>query len=137
MACLLHQRHRLYVISTELQGKKFARLPCVLDLVLLQPLNMPTCNVQVCIVTSSPKVFHIYATGLLGKSKDQIMKVATLLHALFGIEDEYTHTSTISDAAILAALDLVKVCNEHTKIIAGRMGSEEPTTISCKMFMLT
>ena len=65
------------------------------------------------------------------------MRVAALLHALFGLEHDYPHTSTVSDAAILAALDMVKVCNEHTKIMAGKMGSVEPATMSCKIFMST
>ena len=58
--------------------------------------------------------------GLLGKSKGQIMRVATVLHALFGIQEEYEFTVKVSDVAVKAALDLVNVCNEHAKIMTGR-----------------
>ena len=46
-------------------------------------------------------IIFIPTTGLFRKLKGQIMQVAALLHALFGIEHDYTHTSMVSDAAIL------------------------------------
>ncbi len=58
--------------------------------------------------------FFYCCKGLLGKSKGQTTRVATVLHVLFGIDHEYTVSSTITDAAVKAALDIVRVCNEHT-----------------------
>ncbi len=43
------------------------------------------------------------------------MRVATVLHLLFGVDHEYTISSTITDAAVKAALDIVRVCNEQKK----------------------
>ena len=44
----------------------------------------------------------------------------TVLHALFGIQEKYEFTIKLSDVAVKAALDIVNVCNEHAKIMAGR-----------------
>lgn len=61
------------------------------------------------------------------------MRVATILHVLFGVDHDYTVSSTISDAAVVAALDIVHVCNEHTKIIAGRLSTAPSTAVmTCK-----
>ena len=65
------------------------------------------------------------------------MRVATVLHVLFGVDHEYTVSSTITDAAVKAALDIVRVCNEHTKIIAGRLGTAQSIAVlACKSNVL-
>ncbi len=71
--------------------------------------------------------------GLLGKSKGQTIRIAAVLHALFGVDDQYISSPDISDAAVMAALNMVKVCNEHTKTIAGRLSFTPSTAImACK-----
>ena len=57
-------------------------------------------------------------TGLMGKSKAHIMRVVTVLHALFHLG---YGGDIVTDASIKAAINLVDVCNEHARIFAGRM----------------
>ena len=55
-----------------------------------------------------------------------MMRVAAVLHALFSLDPEHDFTTELSAAA---ALDMVEVCNKHTKIIAARTDtSSSPTT---------
>ena len=42
------------------------------------------------------------------------MQVATVLHALFGIQEEYEFTVEVCDVAVKAALNIVNIYNEHT-----------------------
>ena len=65
----------------------------------------------------------------MAKSKAQMMRVAAVLHALFSLDPEHDLTTQLSASSVRAALDLVEVCNKHTKIIAGRTDtSSSPTT---------
>ena len=57
---------------------------------------------------------------MLSKSKGQILRVAATLHVLFHIEKPMDIPTTISDAAIEAAIDLVDVCIQHAAFLAGR-----------------
>ena len=58
-----------------------------------------------------------------------MMRVAAVLHALFSLDPEHDFTTELSAASVKAALDMVEVCNKHTKIIAGRTDtSSSPTT---------
>ena len=58
-----------------------------------------------------------------------MMRIAAVLHALFSIDPEHELTTELSAASVQAALDLVEVCNQHTKIIAGRTDmSSSPST---------
>ena len=66
-------------------------------------------------------------TGLMGKSKGMMMRVAAVLHALFTIDQQNTLTVELSAASVTAALNLVEVCNEHTKIFSGH-SSAVPTS---------
>ena len=61
--------------------------------------------------------------GLMGKSKGQVMRIAAVLHVLFCIDEDNALTPDISAKSVEAAIDLVAVCNEHTKIFAGRMNA--------------
>ena len=67
----------------------------------------------------------------MGKSKAQIMRVAAVLHAIFSIDKEHPLTSELSSSAVKAAIDLVGVCNEHTRIFAGRTDTSSGQT-NCK-----
>ena len=76
----------------------------------------------------------MYDIGLMGKSKAQMMRVAAVLHALFCLDTAYELTAEISADSVKAAINLVDVCNEHTRIFAGRTDtSSGPTT--CKYSM--
>ena len=68
--------------------------------------------------------------GLMAKSKAQVMRVAAVLHALFSLDPEYDLNTEVSASSVKAALDLVEVCNKHTKIIAGRTDTSSSST--CK-----
>ena len=47
-------------------------------------------------------------TGLMGKSKGMMMRVAAVLHALFTIDQQNTLTVELSAASVTAALNLVE-----------------------------
>lgn len=86
-------------------------------------------------------------TGILSKSRGQVLRVAAVLHTLFSIDKGYKKSSTISndaldddaddnnagdnnadkeisnevsDASLKAAVDFVSVACQHTVYMAGR-----------------
>ena len=59
-------------------------------------------------------------TGIRSKAKGQILRVAVTLNALFSIDSEHFLTNELSSAAIGAAINYVKVCNEHVALLGGR-----------------
>ena len=65
-------------------------------------------------------------TGILSKAKGQILRAAAVLHALFGIDPSYSKTEELSSMSIIAAINLIEVCNEHTALIGGRKGITAP-----------
>ncbi len=46
-----------------------------------------------------------------------------MLHAIFSIDPTYELTSELSTESVAAAINLIEVCNEHTKIMAGHSSS--------------
>ena len=62
----------------------------------------------------------LYYSGMLSKSKGQILRVSACLHALFYIETPSVIPEVISVQAIRAAIDLVEVCIQHAAFLAGR-----------------
>jgi hypothetical protein len=50
----------------------------------------------------------------------QTLRVAVSLHVLFEMKSEKPASLTISRKALLAAIDFVEVCIQHTAYIAGR-----------------
>ena len=58
------------------------------------------------------------------------MRVAAVLHSVFSLDSEHDLTTELSASSVRAALNLVDVCNKHTKIIAGHTDTSSPTT--CK-----
>lgn len=57
---------------------------------------------------------------MLSKSRGQILRVAATLHVLFHFETPQAIPDTICDAALMAALDFVEVCNQHAAFLGGR-----------------
>lgn len=58
-------------------------------------------------------------TGILSKSRGQVLRVAAVLHTLFSIEKENI-PDEVSDAALQAAVDFVCVSCQQTAYVAGR-----------------
>jgi len=61
-------------------------------------------------------------TGVLSKAKGQILRAAAVLHALFSIDPLHPRSEELSPMSIVAAINLIEVCNEHTAFIGGRKG---------------
>jgi len=82
---------------------------------------------------------------MLSKSKGQILRVSAAFHILFAIgtsaesSDEYLSATTdeISEEAIIAAINFVNVCCQHTAFMAGRGGiAGEIELIKSSMFIV-
>lgn len=67
-------------------------------------------------------------TGIISKSKGQILRVAAVFNALFSLDDSHPIEEVLSSTAVKAAISFVEMCNEHTAIIGGRKSSLEPIT---------
>ena len=65
-------------------------------------------------------------TGVISKSKGQILRVAAIFNALFTLDDCHPLEEVLSTVAIKAAINYVEMCNEHTAIIGGRKSTVEP-----------
>ena len=52
-------------------------------------------------------------TGVLSKAKDQILRAAAVLHALFSIDPLHPQSEELSSMSTVAAINLIEVCNEH------------------------
>ena len=69
-------------------------------------------------------------TGVLSKAKGQILRAAAAaaLHALFSIDPQHPRSEELSSMSIIAAINLIEVCNEHTTLIGGRKGITAPAS---------
>lgn len=65
-------------------------------------------------------------TGVISKSKGQILRVAAIFNALFSLDDDHPLDENLSNVAIKAVINFVEMCNEHTAIIGGRKSTVEP-----------
>jgi hypothetical protein len=66
-------------------------------------------------------------TGILSKSKGQILGVAAALNVLFATESIILPSQVLSIHAIKAAIDFVRVCGEQAALLAGRKGVSSST----------
>lgn len=81
---------------------------------------------------------------MLSKSKGQILRVSAAFHILFAIgtsdessDDLSATTDEISEEAIIAAINFVNVCCQHTAFMAGRGGiAGEIELIKSSMFIV-
>lgn len=72
-------------------------------------------------------------TGVLSKSKGQILRLAAVFNALFSLDPNHPITGNLlSTASVKAAINFIETCNEHTAIIGGRKTVTEP--LSRKLF---
>ncbi|MCG8623084.1 MAG: DUF3987 domain-containing protein [Proteobacteria bacterium] len=73
-------------------------------------------------------------TGVLSKSKGQILRVAAVLNALFSMDCDHPLDKQLSSASVEAAINFVEICNEHTAVIGGRNNTSDPIVSTCKLF---
>jgi len=59
-------------------------------------------------------------TGMLSKSRGQVLRVAVAFHVLFNMNNPSAIPDTISINAMKAALNFVEVCNQNVAYLAGR-----------------
>ena len=57
---------------------------------------------------------------MLSKSRGHVLRLATALHVLFNLGKEEEVSETVSEKAVRAAVDFVKVSCQQTAYIAGR-----------------
>ena len=70
-------------------------------------------------------------TGMLSKSRGQVLRVAATLHALFYVETPQQLPADISNEAIVAAVNFVEICNQHVAFLSG-MGDIDSYITSLK-----
>ena len=58
-------------------------------------------------------------TGMLSKSRGQVLRVAATLHAFFYVETPQQLPADISNEAIVAAVNFVEICNQHVAFLSG------------------
>ena len=60
-------------------------------------------------------------TGMLSKSRGQVLRIATILHMLFSIEKpDDTLSNEVSEVAVQAAVNFIKTACQQTAFIAGK-----------------
>lgn len=57
---------------------------------------------------------------MLSKSKGQILRVATILHILFHVDDPSNIPVELSEESVKAAENFVNICLQHAAFIGGR-----------------
>ena len=67
--------------------------------------------------------------GMLSKSFGQSLRVSAAMHVLFHLDSAESLSSTITEAAIEAAIDFVEPCCQHTAYITGRGKFDEEVTL--------
>ena len=64
-------------------------------------------------------------TGMLSKSKGQLLRVAAVMHVLFNLDNPSDIPQEISEAAVKAADSFVELCLHHAAYIGGKGKLEE------------
>ena len=89
------------------------------------------------IYTSLP--LSLYISGMLSKSRGQVLRLAAVFNILFSMGNDET-TDDISDVAVRAAINFVKITCQQTAYIAGRGLVEEDIqrfgTGNCIMYVM-
>lgn len=78
-------------------------------------------------------IFYIYIfSGLLSKSKGQILRMTGCLHCLFQLDalhesnaEEFEPATVVTESAVKAAVNFVQICTNHTLYLCGRNASVE------------
>ena len=59
--------------------------------------------------------------GMLSKSRGHVLRIATVLHLLFHLDDAHHQLDVVvSEEAVRAAVNFIQVASQHTAFIAGR-----------------
>lgn len=66
---------------------------------------------------------------MLSKSKGQVLRVAACLHTLFQLGKEELVSLTITEEAVMSAIEFVRVCCQQTAFMAGRGDIKEDIKI--------
>lgn len=59
-------------------------------------------------------------SGMLSKSRGQVLRLATVLHMLFSLDKTEDLSEEVSEEAIKAAVNFVKLACQQTAFIAGK-----------------
>lgn len=70
-------------------------------------------------------LFFYFLTGMLSKSKGQVLCVAATCHVLFHKNTPLNIPDIISDEAVHAAANFVELCLQHAAFLAGRGDIQE------------
>lgn len=57
---------------------------------------------------------------MLSKSRGQVLRIATILHVLFTIDNEEDPASEVSEMAVKAAVNFVQTACQQTAFIVGK-----------------
>ena len=68
--------------------------------------------------------------GMLSKAKGQILRIAATMHILFHLEKEEEVSEGIIEDAVLAAINYIQTCIQHTAYITGRSTVVEEVEIA-------
>ena len=68
---------------------------------------------------------NTHLTGMLSKSKGQLLRVAAVMHVLFNLDDPTAIPQQISEAAVKAADSFVDLCLHHAAYLGGKGKLEE------------
>lgn len=63
--------------------------------------------------------------GMLSKSRGQVLRVAAVLHLLFHLNEDTPLPDNVTEEAVIAATNLVKVACQQTAFISGRKSLKE------------
>lgn len=81
-------------------------------------LSLSYCNIILVLLWRHPLTY----TGMLSKSRGQVLRIATIFHVLFCIdnEDDFTCASEVSERAVKAAVNFVQTACQQTAFIVGK-----------------
>ena len=65
-------------------------------------------------------LYFLIPTGMLSKSKGQILRVAATMHVLFHINEPLNIPEIIGEDAVKASENFVQVCLQNAAYLAGR-----------------
>jgi hypothetical protein len=70
-------------------------------------------------------MYSLHYSGMLSKSKGQILRVSAVLHVLFHIDTPLSIPQAISEDAVKAADSFVDLCLQRAAFLAGRGNMQE------------
>ena len=74
----------------------------------------------------------LFYSGMLSKSRGQVLRLATVLHVLFSLDEEAI-SDNVTEFAVKAAVNVVQTACQQTAYIAGR-GTIQEELVKLKTF---